>query len=392
MKQISVCMFFMLILAMLLMSCATIKTDADSGNIAQTSDTAERQETDEHKSQLEQAASDYILSVGLFEFESGDTVFVDRFIPYILFRDMTDEKGEIRPPYSEYSQGMACTCPREKLSERIESIFGVKVDDSVSEYFTDDKESYTLTPTARDGFLPDVRCLSYAAKGENTVAEFEVKYPKSVNGAYDQNNSVEYYSSTDRFELTLNVTSDGIRFLSCKLSDTSKGISVKDDDVVVGEGENYKIVLNDTDNKYICCLYKDGGSYMGRIDTYEVLPTVSVLGESLLKIAAAETDDGYTVYRFCDTKTGRITTNNAILLDNSEKTAVYLEWDFRTVTVRDIFDKSVLCRTIDTFEKPLADVDNPIVSAKLSEDEKQVVITYLTGDAAQETAETFDLK
>ena len=305
---------------------------------------------------------------------------------------MTDEKGEIRPPYSEYSQGMVCTCPREKLSERIESIFGVKVDDSVSEYFTDDKESYTLTPTARDGFLPDIRCLSYADKGENTVAEFEVKYPKSANGAYDQNNSVEYYSSTDRFELTLNVTSDGIRFLSCKLSDTSKGISVKDDEVVVGEGENYKIVLNDTDNKYICCLYKDGGSYMGRIDTYEVLPTVSVLGESLLKIAAAETDDGYTVYRFCDTKTGRITTNNAILLDNSEKTAVYLEWDFRTVTVRDIFNKSVLCRTIDTFEKPLADVDNPIVSAKLSENEKQVVITYLTGDAAQETAETFDLK
>lgn len=392
MKKISVCMFFMLILAMLLMSCATIKTDAGSGNTAQTSDTAERQETDELKSQLEQAASDYILSVGLFEFESGDTVFVDRFIPYILFRDMTDEKGEIRPPYSEYSQGMVCTCPREKLSERIESIFGVKVDDSVSEYFTDDKESYTLTPTARDGFLPDIRCLSYADKGENTVAEFEVKYPKSANGAYDQNNSVEYYSSTDRFELTLNVTSDGIRFLSCKLSDTSKGISVKDDEVVVGEGENYKIVLNDTDNKYICCLYKDGGSYMGRIDTYEVLPTVSVLGESLLKIAAAETDDGYTVYRFCDTKTGRITTNNAILLDNSEKTAVYLEWDFRTVTVRDIFNKSVLCRTIDTFEKPLADVDNPIVSAKLSENEKQVVITYLTGDAAQETAETFDLK
>lgn len=76
MKKINVCMLILLILAMLLMSCTTIKTDADSGDIAQTSDTADRQETDEYKSQLEQAARDYLLSVGLFEFESGDTVFL----------------------------------------------------------------------------------------------------------------------------------------------------------------------------------------------------------------------------------------------------------------------------------------------------------------------------
>ena len=59
--------------------------------------------------------------------------------------------------------------------------------------------------------------------------------------------------------------------------------------------------------------------------------------------------------------------------------------------MRDIFDRSVLYKVIDSFGDPLADVENPIVSAKLSEDCTEVEITYVSADTCENVTEMFNI-
>ena len=391
-EKVYICLIYMLIVAAVLSSCVGTNVKPETTD----TDTAEqRTDTDENRDdslieELILIGNRYFLSVGLFEFQSGGTVSVDKLIPYIALCDMRDDMGYMRPPYSDYSQGMTCTIPREKLNERIEEIFDVTVDDSVSEYLTDDRQNYVIEPIVRGGILPAARCFSHSEKDDVTLAKFEVTYPKPGTGGAGSEKMIEYYSSVDEFELTLKIASDSVRILSCRLSDKTKGMTSEEDAEIVGEGDNYKTVLNKTDSLYTCYLYNDGGSYVYKVSSRETAPDVTACGDGIIKIE--RNDSGVLWSKFFDTDTGRLSAFYPNVLDLDGRTVVYFEsFMYRTVIVRDIFDRSVLYKVIDSFGDPLADVENPIVSAKLSEDCTEVEITYVSADTCENVTEMFNI-
>ena len=122
----------------------------------------------------------------------------------------------------------------------------------------------------------------------------------------------------------------------------------------------------------------------------ETAPDVTACGDGIIKIE--RNDSGVLWSKFFDTDTGRLSAFYPTVLDLDGRTVVYFEsFMYRTVIVRDIFDRSVLYKVIDSFGDPLADVENPIVSAKLSEDCTEVEITYVSADTCENVTEMFNI-
>lgn len=121
---------------------------------------------------------------------------------------------------------------------------------------------------------------------------------------------------------------------------------------------------------------------------YPKEPDISMLNGSIVKVSYQAGTGLSTKWTFYyDTENDKFSPVYYSVFDQFGENVVYREND--SIIVSDIFDNTQFYMVFDKFSFPIANSVDPFIQAKIDEDGKQIVISYLTGNDFEEITECF---
>lgn len=162
----------------------------------------------------------------------------------------------------------------------------------------------------------------------------------------------------------------------------------------IEEQEYYQLMGSDN---YIYYYYIfDKNKNVVKEEAHTRFPHISLIEGYLVKVwiqAGTGVSTRWTYYY--DVNNDRFSETFGPVFDERNDRIAHVEWDtIYKLIVRDIFDKEKYYYEITSFNEPLAEIIDPFVDIKFSDNGRQVQVTYLTGkdyESFREVTEIIDL-
>lgn len=157
----------------------------------------------------------------------------------------------------------------------------------------------------------------------------------------------------------------------------------------VSEGQFHQVYLAEDNQYYYSIFDKEGDllvnecSFNKPVDIYEE--------EDVVKVSLQTGTGIYTKWTFFyHTKKDVFSRVFLSEHDSSSNLIVYESFPNKLI-IRNIFDKSCYYKEITSLSHPLSEAESPFLQAKISEDEKELNIIYLSGENREELSEIVPL-
>lgn len=145
---------------------------------------------------------------------------------------------------------------------------------------------------------------------------------------------------------------------------------------IISQNQYYKLFY--IDGSYVYMLYDEDGKIVCEGNNFRE-PHISLLDDQLLKFTlqtgtGLSTQWGY----YYDVKRDVFSRKFNCIYDECNSLVAY--GDLKKIIVRNIFDKRKYYFVLDSFNKSLADVPEPILDAKFVDNGTGLYVTYLSGE------------
>lgn len=159
---------------------------------------------------------------------------------------------------------------------------------------------------------------------------------------------------------------------------------------LIDYGEYYSVYKN-TDFSFTYNIYSEKRKTI-LSETKESQVTVKMINPSIVDIATElDVEKISHIHRYCDVLKGVTSEEFKYVLANSNEFISYIHGDVmgnRKIIIQNIFDKD---KFFKEYELNFSKLENPVINASFSDDETQLIITYLSGDSQSEITEMLPL-
>ena len=157
------------------------------------------------------------------------------------------------------------------------------------------------------------------------------------------------------------------------------------------EKEKYYSVYLGSDDQYYYNIYDDSSNIIHSDCTFAKPAEITMLTDDIVRIslqAGTGRDTRWSYYYHVKMDSfSRVFYN---VLSDKDNMLVYVD-DRNTLIVRDIFNRQLFLKRISNLSHKVADLEEPFLSAKFSDDFKSLTVTYLTGDDNEQITESINL-